>query len=44
MSATVDEERVEALERENDRLRRAVSDLMLEKVQLQEAASGLTVG
>jgi hypothetical protein len=32
--------RLKELERENARLRKAVSDLMLEKVVLKEAASG----
>jgi hypothetical protein len=32
--------RLEELEKENDRLRKAVSDLTLEKLILKEAASG----
>jgi hypothetical protein len=32
--------RMKELERENSRLRRAVSDLMLDKLILQEAARG----
>jgi hypothetical protein len=37
----VDEvKRLEVLEKENARLRKAISDLMLEKLILQEAAKG----